>query len=1185
MRIARLDLIRYGGFAGKTLDFGQPACDLHILHGPNEAGKSTLMQAVSDLLFGFPHHKGQDWQFDADMLRVGARLAQGDETLDMIRRRGRVRTLRNGDDTTECDENLLLRWLGGVDRERFERMWSLDHQRLRHGGETMAALEGDLGEQLLAAGFGLDTVRSVRDSLDRQASALWKKGTGRNATRLHELGRRYRTARDTLSRAASDTQDWVALTREARTLEKTLTTLDQALRDEEASLTRLQRSGRILPDLRRLETLEAEHAADTPALFSVEETSRFHALLKEWADLRAERDDAVRKREGLLPLRAACKPDTAILAHKTTIGDFRAAFAARAAREQALSEDRAAMRALESDLKAQGLEGTPEAIRDALPDLALIGIMRPLCDETERLARRRTEWQAARSLAQHALDETMLRLDALPTYPVDALRIALRQAERGEDPDRALERLDRSLAGNRAECAQAMRDLAPWQGSVAALDAMAIPDETRLTQARDLWRSRIEAERNALEALREQDRVRETLELELRQLEREEIVSAATLETVRRERNALFSALIAQPTRPGPDDIAAYESARARSDALADRRFAAAEKTARLAALEQALERNALDRRQSGSALASSREARQNEAALWSRELAASGLPDLDPEHLPGWLARRARACAAFSAQATLTAERASIQCHRDRHLEALRQLVPPFPAFPGPALTGRDGSPGPEEAGVPPGSASDATACPEDPTDRQERAGRAWSSLGDAIAHASTVLEGWEQNETRIRTRQQDAEQHRKRLDALDREEEALSRAEDRLDAAWSDVLRLRPDLSRCDSATLALMETRRRDTETLLRHRERLAREDEALRDLEDSFRAFLTRLAPQDALSDRALADRMAECVLALETATIDADHAAKLDRGIAEANAEIGTHQRSLAACEAQLADWFSRSGTQDMESLRAVFARSSVCHARLEEMDRLRSAICRSGDGLALETLRQAASETDPDILPALIAEHETRRDAKRQEREKAVRRQGEIDEQRRHIEGEDLARDAALEMETCRAEMAIEAERWASARIQSLLLHRVATRQRPEHTNPLLQGASHLFGRLTLGRYQGLTVLDSGTPELVGIRAGEQGFVRPGQMSEGTRDQLFLALRLSAVEQAQARGIVLPFLADDLFITFDEARARAGMDILTDLSRTTQILFLTHHAHLAEPESLSVRSGATRHTV
>ena len=79
----------------------------------------------------------------------------------------------------------------------------------------------------------------------------------------------------------------------------------------------------------------------------------------------------------------------------------------------------------------------------------------------------------------------------------------------------------------------------------------------------------------------------------------------------------------------------------------------------------------------------------------------------------------------------------------------------------------------------------------------------------------------------------------------------------------------------------------------------------------------------------------------------------------------------------------------------------------------------------------------------------------------------------------------------------------------------------------------------------------------------------ETKVVDVGAMSEGTTDQLFLALRLAAVEQSVAAGVRLPFLADDLFVNFDDERSEAGFRVMAELAKSTQVLFFTHHPHLA----------------
>ena len=73
-----------------------------------------------------------------------------------------------------------------------------------------------------------------------------------------------------------------------------------------------------------------------------------------------------------------------------------------------------------------------------------------------------------------------------------------------------------------------------------------------------------------------------------------------------------------------------------------------------------------------------------------------------------------------------------------------------------------------------------------------------------------------------------------------------------------------------------------------------------------------------------------------------------------------------------------------------------------------------------------------------------------------------------------------------------------------------------------------------------------------------------------GELSEGTRDQLYLALRLVAVEDHVQNAPPLPFVADDILQTFDDVtRARAALEALVGLSQHVQVILLTHHPHHA----------------
>jgi len=117
----------------------------------------------------------------------------------------------------------------------------------------------------------------------------------------------------------------------------------------------------------------------------------------------------------------------------------------------------------------------------------------------------------------------------------------------------------------------------------------------------------------------------------------------------------------------------------------------------------------------------------------------------------------------------------------------------------------------------------------------------------------------------------------------------------------------------------------------------------------------------------------------------------------------------------------------------------------------------------------------------------------------------------------------------------------------------------------------VLQRASELFRQLTLGSFAELVsdFNDKDEPVLVGVRpSGEQ--VRVEGMSDGTCDQLYLALRLASLERYLVSNEPMPFIVDDILIRFDDERAAAALQVLADLSSTTQVIFFTHHARLVD---------------
>jgi uncharacterized protein YhaN len=151
------------------------------------------------------------------------------------------------------------------------------------------------------------------------------------------------------------------------------------------------------------------------------------------------------------------------------------------------------------------------------------------------------------------------------------------------------------------------------------------------------------------------------------------------------------------------------------------------------------------------------------------------------------------------------------------------------------------------------------------------------------------------------------------------------------------------------------------------------------------------------------------------------------------------------------------------------------------------------------------------------------------------------------------------------------AELLDAAREWMVLKLGALLIGEVIDRHRASQQDPLMTRAGALFSTLTGGAFSGLgqDFDDDDTPRLVGRRqTGE--LVTVGGLSEGTRDQLYLALRLAYLEDYAGRVEAAPFVGDDLFTSFDEQRTANGLSALAAISGLLQPILFTHHRHVVE---------------
>ncbi len=1134
MRFSSLTLQNYGHFEDCTLAFDRSPVDFHLVFGRNEAGKSTTMSAVRDLLFGYPHQKTYDFRYHTSLQRLGATLQVEQDDLSVRRRRTRHNrdSLVDGADAA-MPEGPLLAALHGLSREAFCQRFSLDHARLRDGGRAIVEAKDDVGAALFEAGSGLPGAQRVLEKLQQEADAVWGERRAQGKT-YWQAERQRAEAEERLKSARLAPRTWTAEGDRLARLQAAQAEAEGERRRLQQELTRLQRIRRLAAPVAQRRAALAAHG-DAQPVFDEGHEAAHRLAAQTIAEAEIKLASSTAACEQAEAARQAVAPDRTLLDRRAAIDDLVSAAGAAAKAAHDLPGLQADMAGLQADAdrlaREAGVAAAPlDQMLASLPPPVLLATLDAKATQMQALQTRLDEARRQLRRDSAAREQAAARLAGIA--PPDATRHSADALRQGQTAKAVADRLPerrRAVASAERALAAALRRLSPWSGTADALDLLVLPADAESQSAES---GEAEAEAASADAARQVTNAAERLEqleLALRQAASRPGIPACDLAQARQMRDAAWAVLrtrIASGTLPDDAALAAYEQQRAEADLMADRRFETAESSARLTALTQEAETAGLALRQARQRQAGAAEALAVRRAEWQARLQSCGVPALAPAVFRRWAGDRLDA---------LQAEAALAQAREAEARDA---------AAVGQARAGLLAA----ACGMPQDAAFDALL------DRlQEQAdAQARASETHAVARAEADAADKAVAETAARVAD-----HQAQLETWRAEWQAAV-AESGLPADSATLPALLPVLARLRSALDAAITQQRRIAG--------IGRDELAFDAAAYDLAAACGITDPQ--LDPHALTEALR---LALQRALQDDRAASEADAQLARSRGERQAARLTIAAAGARLAPLLALAGVADPALLAPAIEASRALRTARDEVGRLEQTILRESEGYSLDAAVAETEAADPAGLAEAVGAVQARiatLDAD------IARTAQEVGQARAALASLDRGADAALaaaDERQARAAMAAEAETYLLKRAQAVMLKWAIDTYRRQQESPLLNRAGALFSTLTLGRYERLDIDRScDPPRLVGHCADGRSLVGVDGMSDGTADQLFLALRLAALEQSLDAGIVLPFLADDLFINFDDRRAHAGFQVLGEVARRTQVLFFTHHDHLRE---------------
>ncbi|HRE99587.1 MAG TPA: AAA family ATPase [Pirellulaceae bacterium] len=1162
MRIDRLDLIAYGPFTDAQLDLSRGSHGLHLVFGPNEAGKSSTLRALSDALFGIPGQTSDAFVHPYTDLRIGMSLRTADDRpIAFVRRKGNRETLRDPETGAALPAGLLDPILGAVDREHFRSMFGLDHERLVAGGRQIAELGNDIGQMLFSATGSMTDIRRIRDALAAEQGELFAPQA--RTKRIHLRLKTRTELLDRLKGTRTSSSRLEKLQHDLDACRDRIAALDEQVREAGRAVKRADLIRRSIEPLRQFRQLDERLAAipETPEL-PTDFLDRVHDLRRRRAALGVAIEQQERRHreltEGLRETerREGPAPNVAEIAE---LQDERGAHR-KGERDLPGLRMKAAERRerIELLLRRTGhADGIEQANRLRLPTPLRTEIGR-LTQERAALIAERTDLQRSEDEVRSALQGVVEDLSGLAEFrATEPLAAAIDAWVANRELPRNAERLQLEIDAARRELEQWSARNGRWTGSLDLLARTPLP--TGATIERFALRlddsSKGIAEVDA--AIREDERERQRLTRELDSLraDRGELPTLEELREGREERDRRWAQVRLRwlsPQEAGADrsgdakladDVLAdrFEQQLRQTDLIADRLRAEAQSVAEAARLVADLERREeriAERQQERRRRAAEREAIETEwRSVWE------GLPirvDV-PREMLVFVGERTQLIERQERLARIEDERATIE----RRIAATR-------------------------------------------ADLAAAANAAGLSV-EAGERAETIVERLRRQKEEIedaRAARRRLEEQRKELERRDREiAQRRTRLEDR-ERSWRDAWRSAMEplgLNAETDPTVAaeLLELRLELERTLdeLLGSEGLEGRIEAIGSEREAFEARVRRAAATafgGEVPEGSVDDLLAALVEGAAEAERLARNRERLEGELHELEPELRSKREASAVIEAELEAAIEAAGVDSIDRIDAVW-RAGEERRELRQnraaVERTLAGLAGGGDWSDLEReVDELLAGMGEEGLAAEIERLEADVARLDDERQTLRVRWGALQEEWKGIGDGEEAIAIEAERRVVEAELESDVREYCRLKGATYLLSRAIERFQARHEGPMLTTAGELFARLTCGAYDGLAIDhgDGEVPRLVGRRRGTGAEVPIRGMSEGTADQLYLALRLAYLTEWVAHHEPLPLIVDDVLIKFDDDRAAATLEVLADFSDRTQVVLFTHHEHLLE---------------
>ncbi len=1169
MRIDELQLIAFGLFTDKVLDLSAGQEGFHLIYGPNEAGKSSALRALRHLLYGIPARSADNFMHPHPKMRIGATLRScNGDVLKFVRRKGRGNTLRGPDDETMLEETLLQRFVSGIDADLFATMFGIGYEDLVRGGQDIIQGGGDVGRLVFSAGSGIANLLEIQNQLQTEADDLFRPSGQKQ--KINEALIQLNKSRIELKSVQLKGQDWHGHDKVLRRALEHKQKVQSELNTHQKKLNRLQRIQQALPLIAERKDLENDLKQYVDAVLLPEDfPEKRRDFNSKLASSQSQKDQSLKNIEScdkaiseLFISHDLLDNGDAVEDIHLELGSQNKAVKDRVQLETRLSGLRAEIREilknLDDNLSPEEAEKRRIKKTEALK-------IRKLGAEYERIVTRMEDARKRLPEITREIEEIGNDLNTNPApLPFDAFRTALSDAEDfgSQEKQHRSEQADIKSMLKTIELEQ--NKLGLREKSFEEIESLAIP----ITETLRIFEERFDANDRLLSNFKNESKKVQGALIEVeRQIEanrlEQEVPTEGDLLKARELRDTGWG-LIArildneslseesiqsyiENTPVSTTLVEAFDHNLKQADFISDRlRREADHVTKKVMLLSQKISQNDL-LQQLEKDLEMAENERQELTQEWTQLWHPLGIDHRSPREMVQWgndFKLLVQKVIDLRSRRTKSDE---LQKHIDANRLNLIQHV-----FAQETKSSHDND-----------------------------------SLTTLIKKAKSI----------ITRREELLRKHEQRLHDQRKLEKELKAARSRLESSekelgdwkiqWEKAVRpigLNAD-AQPEEANVVMDELKNlfdkiKDAEILQkriigidRDREAFIRKVTSL--IEVVARDLANRPAPEAALELHHRLKQSREARTKKET----------LEKQVEQERRQFNKAIRNSAELEIQLKAMCEEAGCRDIDQLPEAEHRSSRRREIQFHLETNGDQLRRLSGGATVEEFIKETLEVDPDSIAGEILTLEETIETLTIEKSELDQTIGSEKNELSKMDGSAKAAGLAEHIQITLAGIENHAEQYARLKIATKVLSMAIERYRDKSQGPVLKRASALFNQITGGAFDSIRAEydDKGQPVIVGIRSRDKEMVHVECMSDGTADQLYLALRLAGLEMYMENNEPIPFIVDDILIKFDNDRAAATLKVLAKISKKTQLIFFTHHHHLVHLADNYIQSSLLFH--